>query len=97
MPTLPTAGQLEVLQWLRAEDCPWSIHTCHFAVDQGHVEMLRWTRENGCPWRAYTRDRAAAELGYTDDLGNVLSIANIVVGGIATSSEEYYPTLAING
>ena len=34
--------------------------------------MLRWVRENGCPWPAYTRDRAAAELGYTDDLGNLV-------------------------
>ena len=35
------------------------------------MEVLRWARENGCPWRAYVRDRAAAELGYTDDLGNL--------------------------
>ena len=89
-------GHLEVLQWLRGEGCPWSHLTCSRAVENGNVEVLRWARENGCPWRAYTRDRAAAELGYTDDLGNVLSIAS-VVGGIATSSEEYYPTLAING
>ena len=34
--------------------------------------MLRWARENGCPWIAETRDRAAAELGYTDDLGNLV-------------------------
>ena len=34
--------------------------------------MLRWARENGCPWIAQTRDRAAAELGYTDDLGNLV-------------------------
>ena len=45
---------------------------CHFAVDKGHAEVLRWARENGCPWHAYTRDRAAAELGYTDDLGNLV-------------------------
>jgi len=31
-----------------------------------------WACENGCPWPAYTRDRAAAELGYTDDLGNLV-------------------------
>ena len=34
--------------------------------------MVRWARENGAPWRAATRDRAAAELGYTDDLGNLV-------------------------
>ena len=35
------------------------------------MEVLSWARENGCPWIAETRDRAAAELGYTDDLGNL--------------------------
>ena len=36
-----------------------------------HWEALRWARENGCPWDAATRDQAEAELGYTDDLGNL--------------------------
>ena len=36
------------------------------------MEVLRWLRENGCPWTAATRDRAAVELGYTDDLGNLV-------------------------
>ena len=31
------------------------------------MEVLRWARANGCPWRAMDRDRAAVELGYTDD------------------------------
>ena len=53
--------------------CPWNKHTCRYAVDQGHVEVLRWARQNGCPWHAQTRDRAAAELGYTDDLGNLVA------------------------
>ena len=34
--------------------------------------MLRWARENGCPWEAQDRDRAAAELGYTDNFGNLV-------------------------
>ena len=37
-----------------------------------HVETLRWARANGCPWRVGDRDRAAAELGYTDDLVNLM-------------------------
>ena len=37
-----------------------------------HLETLRWARENGAPWNAATRDRGAAELGYTDDLGNLV-------------------------
>ena len=65
------SGNLELVQFLRGEGCPWSYNTCYRAVDGGHVEVLRWARENGCPWDAQTRDEAAAELGYTDDLGNI--------------------------
>ena len=57
---------------MRANGCPWNWDTCYEAVDQGHVEVLRWARENGAPWDTWTRDLAAAELGYTDDLGNLL-------------------------
>ena len=35
------------------------------------METLRWAREHGCPWKAATRDRAAANLGYTDNYGNL--------------------------
>ena len=65
------SGDLELVRWLRGEGCPWDPFTCLCAVDQGHVEVLRWARENGCPWNRYTRDQAAAELGYTDDFGNL--------------------------
>ena len=43
-------GQLEVLQWLRENDCPWDALTCARAVRQGHFVILRWALENGCPW-----------------------------------------------
>ena len=66
-------GNLEVVQWLRGEGCPWNKWTCSQAVDFGHVETLRWLRENGCPWSAPIRDRAAADLGYTDDFGNLVA------------------------
>ena len=65
-------GNLELVQWLRGEGCPWDWQTCYMAVDQGRVEVLRWVRENGCPWDAHVRDRAAQKLGYTDDFGNVM-------------------------
>ena len=65
-------GHLEVVQWLREEGCPWSPSTCSNAVAHGHVQFLRWVRENGCQWTADDRDRAAAELGYADDLGNLI-------------------------
>ena len=67
------SGNLELAQWLRGKGCPWNHDTCYEAVEASRVEVLRWARENGCPWIAATRDRAAAELGYTDDLGNLVS------------------------
>ena len=66
------SGNLELVQWLRGEGCPWDWKTCWYAIDKGHVEVLRWARENGCPWDAHYRNRAAAELGYTNDFGNLV-------------------------
>ena len=66
-------GNLELVQWLRGEGCSLGKRTCLYAVEKGHVEVLRWARENGCPWDTWTRDEAAAELGYTDELGNLWS------------------------
>ena len=68
------ASNLELIRWLRANGCPWDWRTCFGAVHKGHVEVLRWARENGCPWRAPTRDKAAVELGYTDDFGNLVDV-----------------------
>ena len=66
------SGNLELVRWLRGEGCDWDWHTCELAVRGGHVEVLRWARGNGCPWTAFDRDQAAAKLGYTDDLGNLV-------------------------
>ena len=66
------SGNLELVQWLRGEGCPWNWRTCYLAVIKGHVEVLRWARENGCPWEDWIRDEAATELGYTDNLGNLV-------------------------
>ena len=79
------SGNLELVQWLRGEGCPWNWVTCYHAVDEGHVEVLRWARENGAPWNADTRDQAAAELGYTDDLGNLVDFW----GNPILSDDEY--------
>ena len=65
-------GHLETLQWLRATGCPWNADTCLWAALHGHLETLRWAREHGCPWNAAGRELAATELGYTDDLGNLV-------------------------
>ena len=71
-------GRLEILKWLRAEGCEWDHQTCGFAVmfaemnpkTGGNLDVLRWARENGCEWDEDTRQEAA-ELGYTDDFGNL--------------------------
>ena len=68
------SGNLELIQWLRGEGCPWDWITCYNAVALGHVEVLRWARENGCPWIAHTRDWAGLTLGYEDNLGNLVDI-----------------------
>ena len=35
--------------------------------------FVKWLcGENGCPWTANTRDLAARNLGYADDLGNLV-------------------------
>tara|TARA_B110000093_G_scaffold106567_1_gene114601 strand:+ start:96 stop:410 length:315 start_codon:yes stop_codon:yes gene_type:complete len=48
-------GHLEVLQWARANGCPWNKWTCAFAARHGHLEVLQWLRANGCPWDGRTR------------------------------------------
>ena len=61
-----SSGNLELVQWLRGEGCPWDWWTCSEAVLYSRVEVLRWVRENGCPWSAGIRAGAARKLGYTD-------------------------------
>jgi len=61
-------GNLELVQWLRAEGCSWNWLTCYWAIEKGHVEVLRWARENGCPWTLTILAAPGRELGYTDDI-----------------------------
>ena len=35
------SGNLQLVQWLRAEGCPWNWQTCYMVVEEGHVEVLR--------------------------------------------------------
>ena len=67
-------GRLKILKWLRAEGCEWDHETCTTALLHaeagGSLETLRWARENGCEWDEVTKHEAA-ELGYTDDFGNL--------------------------
>ena len=68
-------GHLEILQWLHANRCCMCKATCEEATYRYDVEMLRWARENGCEWTAHVRDKAAEELGYTDDKGGLVVAA----------------------
>jgi len=72
MASAASSGNLGLVRWLRGSGCKWDYQACLHAVYKGHVEVLRWARANGCPWTAYTRDRAAEELGYTDDFGHLV-------------------------
>ena len=56
-------GHLEVLQWARANGCPWDQRTCAYAATGGHLEVLQWARANGCPWNP----ELAAELETDSD------------------------------
>jgi hypothetical protein len=51
--------QLEILQWARANGCPWNEFTCSGAAEGGHLEVLQWLRANGCKWDARTCTGAA--------------------------------------
>ena len=52
-------GQLNMLMWLRAHDCPWDANTCSNAAFGGFLNTLQWARANGCPWDAATCNDAA--------------------------------------
>merc|ERR1711904_264377 len=40
-------GHLKVLQWARANGCPWDKWTCSKAALKGHLEVLKWARAKG--------------------------------------------------
>lgn len=49
-----TIGNLEVLCWLRYQNCPWDEEVCNQAVRCGHYEVLVYAHKNGCPWTQRT-------------------------------------------
>ena len=56
-----------MLQWLRANGCPWDKNVCNSAASDGNLEMLQWARANGCPWDNET-STSAKEGGHLDVL-----------------------------
>ena len=43
------SGRLDVLQWLRANGCPWDVMVRSSARWKGHLHVLKWAVANGCP------------------------------------------------
>ena len=43
-------GNLELLQFLHENGCPWNESTCSGAAHYGHVGCLKYAHENRCPW-----------------------------------------------
>jgi hypothetical protein len=42
-------GHLEVLQWVRANGCPWDVDTIARAREYGHDDVVIWAKTNGAP------------------------------------------------
>ncbi len=61
-------GHLKILQWARANDCPWDEQTCSEAASAGHFEVLKWAVENGCPWDQSFICKNAATFGQLEML-----------------------------
>ena len=49
-----------MLQWARANDCPWDVNTCRYAASDGQLEVLQWVRENDANGEAWNEDRVRA-------------------------------------
>jgi hypothetical protein len=58
-------GHLGMLQWARANGCPWDEVTCRRAARNGDLKMLQWARANGCPWDKWVII-GASENGHLD-------------------------------
>ena len=52
-------GNLDLLQFLHENGCPWHEETCSVAAELGHLECLKYAHENGCPWNEFTCSEAA--------------------------------------
>jgi len=50
---------IPLLEWARANGCPWHECICVHAALRGHLEVLKWARVNGCPWGEFTCHAAA--------------------------------------
>ena len=58
-PLSALVARLPLLQWARAEGCPWDWRMCAEAALGGHLESLQWLRASGCEWNSFTCAEAA--------------------------------------
>jgi hypothetical protein len=58
---LSSGSQWRLLQWERANGCPWDEMTCAAAARAGHLAVLQWARAKRCPWDECTCRFAAKE------------------------------------
>ena len=43
-------GDLDALEWLHENVCPWHERTCSWAARGDRLDMLKYAHENVCPW-----------------------------------------------
>jgi Ankyrin repeats (3 copies) len=60
-------GELDLLNYLHGNGCPWDEYTCTDAAMNGHLDCLKYAHENGCPWSVLTCSEAAKN-GHMDCL-----------------------------
>ena len=53
------AVSVPLLQWARANGCPWNEITSAYVAKYGHLNVLQWARVNGCPWDTRIGTQAA--------------------------------------
>ena len=47
-------SNLNILQWIKKNGCPWDSWACAIAAKYGRLSILKWLRSEGCPWTATT-------------------------------------------
>jgi hypothetical protein len=52
-------GQIEVLQWLRAEGYSWNASECMRAAEGDQLDTLKWLHAQSAPWNSGTITEAA--------------------------------------
>jgi hypothetical protein len=61
------AGNLELLQWARANGCPWNTSALLHACSGGHLEVIKWLIDNNCDWTDFALP-VLGEAGHYDVL-----------------------------